>query len=155
MCEKPATTREHAPPLSFFPAGRRENLITVPSCNTHNNDNSQNVEYVRNIIVTDIHTNEVGREMFAAKVQRSYARGDKLRNTTFKKIREVTLSDYRMMVQAGGFRIYYHERVVSPKHLPILSLLKYPQGTEYAVNIAISKPKLVFDLLSRESGISS
>jgi hypothetical protein len=35
-CGRPALSREHVPPLSFFPRGKRTNLITVPSCYSHN-----------------------------------------------------------------------------------------------------------------------
>jgi hypothetical protein len=49
-CDQPATTKEHAPPYSFFPKGKRQNLITVPSCSVHNCDNAPDVEYVRNAI---------------------------------------------------------------------------------------------------------
>jgi hypothetical protein len=35
-CGCPASSREHVPPLSFFPKGKRTNLITVPSCYSHN-----------------------------------------------------------------------------------------------------------------------
>lgn len=78
MCDREATTREHTPPLSFFPDGRKDNLITVPSCKIHNNDNHLEVEYARNIIVTDINSNQVARDMFAGKVLRSYRRNRKL-----------------------------------------------------------------------------
>src|ERR1700730_2480473 len=35
-CGRPASSREHVPPLSFFPTGKRTGLITVPSCYDHN-----------------------------------------------------------------------------------------------------------------------
>src|SRR6185369_1818743 len=59
MCDKATVSREHAPPLGFFPEDRRVNLITVPSCKTHNNDNSDDVRYVRDIITSSIDVNEV------------------------------------------------------------------------------------------------
>ena len=51
-CDLPSTTREHVPPLGFFPRGFRNNLWTVPSCARHNLDNSLDVEYARNVIVS-------------------------------------------------------------------------------------------------------
>lgn len=36
-CGGPATTKEHVPSKGLFPAGKSVNLITVPSCETHNN----------------------------------------------------------------------------------------------------------------------
>jgi hypothetical protein len=93
MCEKPALNREHAPPLAFFPRDvqLRQNLITVPSCLTHNNDNSHDVKYVRNIIVTDINCNEVGQRMFAERALPSYRENRKLTSQTFAKVREVRI----------------------------------------------------------------
>ncbi|AXH64146.2 MULTISPECIES: hypothetical protein [Providencia] len=44
-CGNPATTREHVPPKCFFPKG--SNLITVPSCEIHNNDKSHIDEIMR------------------------------------------------------------------------------------------------------------
>ena len=121
MCEKPATTREHAPPLSFFPEDKRYNLITVPSCYKHNVGNSVDVEYVRNIVVTDIHTNDIGRGMFVAKVRKSYARGHKLRRSTFQKIRPVLIGGretavvqvserrFNPIIRAIAFALYFHD----------------------------------------------
>jgi hypothetical protein len=57
-CDSAATTREHVPPRGFFPRGFRNNLWTVPSCVTHNLDNSLDVEYARNVIVS--HRNAAG-----------------------------------------------------------------------------------------------
>src|SRR6185437_6074985 len=66
-CDQPATTREHVPPFSFFPEGHKQNLITVPSCAAHNNANSKDVEYVRNIITTSFGVNSVGETIFSTK----------------------------------------------------------------------------------------
>ena len=108
MCEKPATTREHSPPLGFFPNSRRINLITVPSCKTHNNDNSFDVEYTRNIIVTDNHTEDIAREMFADKVLPSYRRNHKLRRLTFQAYREVKVNGMDSAI------VQLHERRFNP-----------------------------------------
>jgi len=42
MCSDPATGVEHVPAKCFFTKGQRENLITVPSCELHNNATSKN-----------------------------------------------------------------------------------------------------------------
>jgi hypothetical protein len=91
MCDQEATTREHAPPYSFFPETHRENLITVPSCPKHNNDNSKDVEYVRNIIASHINTNNLGRVLFQ-KALRSYKRSPKLARQTFKQFRPIIVN---------------------------------------------------------------
>ena len=54
MCPSEGVTREHVPPKCFFPAECRENLITVPSCNDHNNGGSLDVQYTWVIILTSI-----------------------------------------------------------------------------------------------------
>jgi hypothetical protein len=90
-CDQPATTKEHAPPFSFFPEGQRLNLITVPSCEAHNNANSKDLEYARNVITTMFGTNDVGQQHFADKALRSFDRSPKLLHKTFADIRPVTL----------------------------------------------------------------
>ena len=35
-CGGPATSREHVPSRNLFPQGKNKNLITVPSCSSHN-----------------------------------------------------------------------------------------------------------------------
>lgn len=121
MCDRVSTTREHTPPLSFFPDGRRVNLITVPSCKLHNNDNHRDVEYVRNIIVTDMNSNQVARDMFADKVLRSYRRNKKLVRHTFQQVREVNiggrgtaivrlnLTRFNPIMRAVAFALYFHD----------------------------------------------
>jgi hypothetical protein len=71
MCDETATTDEHAPPKSFFESVQRNNLITVRSCETHNNDNSKDVDYVKNVIVMSNGTNDIARKYFEDKVIRS------------------------------------------------------------------------------------
>ena len=90
-CTKPATTKEHAPPFSFFPTGQRTNLITVPSCPEHNNDNSKDVEYARNVISTMFGVNVIGQQLFADKSMRSFDRSPSLMRRTFADIRPVLL----------------------------------------------------------------
>ena len=46
-CGAPATSREHVPPDSLFPPGKRTNLITVPACAEHNQRFSQDDEKFR------------------------------------------------------------------------------------------------------------
>ncbi len=45
-CGKPAENREHIPPKSFFPKGGNLQLKTVPSCKKHNNDKSNDDQYL-------------------------------------------------------------------------------------------------------------
>ncbi len=59
-CEQTATTKDHIPPLCFFPEKKylfsnsidyRSHLITVPSCSEHNNSRSRDDEYTAAVIV--------------------------------------------------------------------------------------------------------
>ncbi len=76
FCGQPKTSREHVPPQSFFPddAKLRVNLITVPSCTEHNQDTSDDDEYIRNIIMMFIGNNAVAAEHFMDKGKRSLER---------------------------------------------------------------------------------
>ena len=120
-CDRPAVSREHAPPLSFFPSNLRSNLITVPSCKTHNNDNSLDVEYVRSVLVHDINSNDVARDLFKNKVLPSYQRSPKLKSKTFAKFREVRVGGmdtaivsanrtrYNRIMRGVASALYFHE----------------------------------------------
>lgn len=88
-CDRPATNREHAPPLSFFPKAHRDDLITVPSCELHNNANAMDVEYTRNVISIFYGVNSVGEQHFLNKGVGSLEHTPALLRTTFSDIRPV------------------------------------------------------------------
>lgn len=71
MCNEESTSREHAPPDCFFPAGMKKNLITVRSCPAHNEETSAEDEYCRNWITTSIQNNQTGLDHFLDKGTRS------------------------------------------------------------------------------------
>lgn len=95
MCEAEGITREHAPPLSFFPEDRRINLVVVPSCHQHNTKNSKDVEYVRNAIVSLEGGNSHAEEMFL-KAERSFSRSPKLFSQTFREFKTGIVRDREM-----------------------------------------------------------
>jgi hypothetical protein len=101
QCGEPGTTREHVPPKSIFPDAYRKNLITVPSCPTHNLGNSRDVEYVRNILTSPIQTNEIARQYVLDKVSRSYDRSPALLRQTFDEITPVIV----MGQQTAAFNV--------------------------------------------------
>jgi len=121
MCEAQATTKEHAPPRSFFPEGYRRDLITVPSCDRHNSDNSMDVEYVRNVIATQHGVNDLAAKVFE-KAQRSWNRSPKLLTRTFRDFRAVQyegsetgaftidLPRHRRVMEAIAYAIYFATR---------------------------------------------
>lgn len=81
MCDAPATSREHAPPSSFFPHADvfgkdvRRNLITVPSCDAHNSNKSKDDEFLRAaILLQAAQSSPAARHQFFAKLLRASAR---------------------------------------------------------------------------------
>ncbi len=91
-CDEIATTTEHVPPKSFFPKNERINLFTVPSCKLHNNDNSKDVEYVRNVITMHFLNNVTGFDHFQNKTFKSFKHSISLFKTTLKNSKKVTLN---------------------------------------------------------------
>ncbi|WP_187486972.1 hypothetical protein [Duffyella gerundensis] len=69
-CGKPATSVEHVPPKCFFPKGQREELFTVPSCNTHNNSKSHDDEYVKVVLATS--ANVMFKSVLAPVIDKSF-----------------------------------------------------------------------------------
>lgn len=80
MCDSVETSREHAPPLCFFPdangIGRdlRRNLVTVPSCDRHNSYKSKDDEFLRSVILMTAENSEAGRHQFFRKLLRAATR---------------------------------------------------------------------------------
>lgn len=83
VCSAPATSDEHVPPKSFFPRSySKAKLVVVPSCAVHNNDNSKDVEYVRNVVCIQYGTNAAAEEVFEV-AKRSWDHSEKLFQRTF------------------------------------------------------------------------
>lgn len=120
-CGADSTTNEHVPPKSFFPESDRINLITVPSCEKHNNDNSNDVEYVRNIISMHFSNNEKGLNHFQQKTFRSFQHSIGLFRTTLQNSTkiilggqetlsfEINLDRYNNVFDAIGRALYFRD----------------------------------------------
>ena len=81
MCDSVETSREHAPPLCFFPPSKdvgrdlRSNLITVPSCDLHNSNKSKDDEFLRSVILMSAAKNsQSGQQQFFGKLLRATSR---------------------------------------------------------------------------------
>jgi hypothetical protein len=82
MCDSPATSREHVPPRSLFPKSKdldegvdfRSNLVTVPSCSTHNLDKSKDDQYFLNVVASLDLINETGRNHYLQQIRRQNRR---------------------------------------------------------------------------------
>ena len=81
MCDSFETSREHAPPQCFFPTEAevgqdlRVNLITVPSCDTHNSKKSADDEFFRAVVLAACaHQSPIASGHFLGKLLRAAAR---------------------------------------------------------------------------------
>jgi hypothetical protein len=74
MCDSIETSREHTPPLCFFPDSKkigrdlRRNLITVPACDRHNSQKSKDDEFLRSVILMTPGINEAKQHLFFGKL---------------------------------------------------------------------------------------
>lgn len=114
MCDAVATSEEHAPPECFFPEDRRSGLITVPSCAEHNEANSKDVEYVRNVLSTQHGTNGAAALLFET-TKRSLKHSPRLAARTFRDLSPV-------MVEGEETGAY---RVDLPRHELVMSAIAY------------------------------
>ncbi|MUV04605.1 hypothetical protein GN157_12885 [Flavobacterium rakeshii] len=73
--------REHVPPLTFFPKGYRNDLMTVPSCKEHNNSFSELDEKFQ-LVVKLFRTNDVAEKDLFDRVMRGLSRKEKKRFLT-------------------------------------------------------------------------
>lgn len=86
MCSNEATSVEHAPPKCLFPRQRdlpegvnlRDQLITVPSCNEHNQQRSRDDEYLLYTLVINAASNDIARNHFFAAIMRRIERNPSL-----------------------------------------------------------------------------
>jgi len=80
MCESVETSREHVPPVCFFPVAKefgsdlRRNLITVPSCDRHNSQKSKDDEFLRAVILMDPGATAAAQHIFRRKLLPAVAR---------------------------------------------------------------------------------
>ncbi len=66
-CEK-GITKEHIPPRSFFPDGEKDQLLTVKSCERHNNLKSKNDLYALAQICMNASPSNRAREVFKKSI---------------------------------------------------------------------------------------
>ena len=77
-CGSPTTSREHVPPKCLFPTelgvNLRKNLLTVPSCDKHNIQKSDDDEFLLASLAGIIGCNDVGMAHKFTKVDRAIRR---------------------------------------------------------------------------------
>lgn len=67
-CSAKGTTKEHIPPRSFFPDGEKEQLLTVRSCEKHNNAKSVDDLYVLAQICMNASPSNRAGEVWESKI---------------------------------------------------------------------------------------
>lgn len=99
ICGQEAKSKEHTPARCYFPekSEYRKNLITVPSCKTHNEDTSKDDEYVRNLIAMSLGTNAVAYKQFLEKTIEGFKKSIGLLKAT---------TGIKMNVSIGGAPSY-------------------------------------------------
>lgn len=99
MCNKIATTMEHVPPKCLFPEEKdigedkyRKNLITVPSCEEHNNYKSHHDEFLMVSIAGVMGNNSIGYKHSTGKVKRAVIRSsNRLLEKVFLKKKKIKI----------------------------------------------------------------
>jgi hypothetical protein len=93
MCDELAVSGEHVPPKCIFPEQKdlpsgqdlRVNLLKVPSCKEHNNSKSSDDHYLLCVLAMNLPANEVAKDHFLSKIQRSILRDKELLSRYFPK----------------------------------------------------------------------
>lgn len=99
MCNLAATSDEHAPPRCIFPARKdtpnqtdyRRNLITVPSCDAHNNVKSHDDEYLLHVLAASYTSSNVGLTQFITKSARAFAKSPAKASSLIRRSKPVQL----------------------------------------------------------------
>jgi hypothetical protein len=121
VCGNDAVDVEHIPPTSWFPKGKKAQLITVPACKQHNQELHHDQEYVRAIVVTEQSTNSVARQFSEEKVVRSITRSRRMANDILTGAEHVigfdgrptgkltaNLPRFSRVFQMMAYGIYFH-----------------------------------------------
>jgi len=95
-CDNKGITKEHIPPRSFFPKGENEQLLTVRSCELHNNRKASDDQYVLAQICMNASPSNRAREVFLKKIEPQLLHND----GAFKKM----LSNGAVALPDGGVR---------------------------------------------------
>lgn len=99
-CDDLATSREHVPPKCIFPKADpktninyRENLLTVPSCEAHNQTKTRDDEYLRAVLTMCIGADAVASRYFSESVLRGAIDRPNLLRGIFSKSQTVYVKE--------------------------------------------------------------
>ena len=133
-CQAPKTSVEHVPPRCLFPQKKdlpagvdlRKQLITVPSCDTHNSSKSKDDEYLLYALLMNLPNNETAQNYFYKKAVRAIKRNPSLINRITERHTPVTAVDSKTgevhhtaavqidevrlssALESIGFALYFH-----------------------------------------------
>lgn len=101
MCNKPAIGIEHVPPRCLFPKKNdlpegvdlRKQLITVPACDEHNTEKSQDDEYLLYLLAINLPANQIAKNQFLTKITRAIKRNPGVINKILANPRPVIVVD--------------------------------------------------------------
>jgi len=126
-CDREAVTTEHVPPKGIFPEEYRKNLITVKACSLHNNEKSDDDEYLRNILVCSLSVNSVGISHLARKALKSILNNDNGMNSVIRNPENVVVNGKETL----SFEVDY-KRVAKSVSLMSSALLFHDTKTKYS-----------------------
>ena len=89
ICGGKHESDDHCPPKCFFPKGYRSNLMTVPSCMVHNEQQSEDDEYTREVVLSFFENNQIAYSLFDQKVKPVFERSEKAKKRFLKNTKTV------------------------------------------------------------------
>jgi hypothetical protein len=102
FCGKPTNSFDHVPPKAFFPEAKdmppgypdlRRNLITVRSCDAHNNRYSEDDEVAAHTVLLCEKANDVALQQSLTKTRRALERNPRLAGRVMLRLEEATKPD--------------------------------------------------------------
>lgn len=157
MCDKDATTVEHVPPKCIFPEIKdtngidyKKNLITVPSCEEHNNSKSTDDTYLRDILTMVVTSSALGKLQFDKKTMKQASLRPALMNNMLENSApyKVSFDDGATKQDTIGIRVdderlqnsfecmaralYYHEKKdkFSGESINVIPLFLFNEGLQ-------------------------
>lgn len=145
-CDQPAISREHVPPRCIFPEDRdlpdgvsmrRGSLIRVPSCAAHNAEKSDDDEYFRFVLASNVMANDAGHGQALTKVLRSFLRRPAVKERFLQGAKPVRIREsHGTNVHEAEEMPLEFERFNNSLRLVALGVYRYHYGSRFNGNVA-------------------
>lgn len=153
MCDNDATTVEHVPPKCLFPEMKdsngidyKKNLITVPSCEEHNNSKSTDDTYLRDILSMVVTSSPIGKLQFNAKTMKQAKEKPALLNDMMKNAEPYMVSLDNGMTKQSTLGIKVDDRRLQNSFECIARALYYHEKkTKFSGNCIDVYPLFLFN----------